>query len=84
MTVDAQFLTVRVTVDAQFLTVRVTVDAQFLTVRVTVDAQFLTVTSRLLVIPRKVTLVPKRLEKFQPATRKAGKIHLVDSHEKTC
>jgi hypothetical protein len=36
-----------VTVDAQFLTVRVTVDAQFLTVRVTVDAQFLTVTCRL-------------------------------------
>jgi hypothetical protein len=38
-----------VTVEAQFLTVRVTVDAQFLTVRVTVDAQFLTVTRRLLV-----------------------------------
>jgi hypothetical protein len=33
-----------VTIEAQFLTVRVTVEAQFLTVRVTVEAQFLTVT----------------------------------------
>jgi hypothetical protein len=44
VTIEAQFLTVRVTVEAQFLTVRVTVEAQFLTVRVTVEAQFLTVT----------------------------------------